>query len=547
MKAFGGFLSLLWNFLAFLPVFVLLLIFGIVKALIIAPIVFVVIAFGNSAVIIGLWPYHVVWTYYCVAMTKKFGALLKGVLFLSLPVPLLLWLIMGIIGSFFMGLGYGLFSPLMATFEAIAEGIQNKIVRCFMDGTWSSVLGGCTIVRDFTDVCLHSYLSVMDGLLESKPETPIEIKLSQIPGCALAGILGPLIDVPVMTILVIYKAPVMLFKGWKRLARDLIGREGPFLETVCVPFAGLSILLWPTVVALSASAGIISSFFLGCYAAIVAYQENSTKSGLLYIVSVISLFDEYTNDYLSLREGSCFPRPKYRKAAVPISPRLPLKHLPEQPESVRSKKPPIRTPSMKLMELKAMVIWENFFEACEHTGKRLIGVGAIGMADLESWQRSKHKIINIGIPAYVFLNCFLRSIKSGSIGFLMRDDVELTNVNRPEGRVFDWFFEPMSIMKEQLKAVNLQETEEAYLYKLTLYCGEAERIDTWKNGGVRPDDEIRRAQLEGLSRRLQGFGLTLSRLPTFHRRFHEVVKALLQEAQQGSKGNRNIDGIVEAV
>lgn len=30
--------------------------------------------------------------------------------------------------------------------------------------------------------------------------------------------------------------------------------------------------------------------------------------GLAYMVSIVSLFDEYTNDLLYLREGSCLPR-----------------------------------------------------------------------------------------------------------------------------------------------------------------------------------------------------------------------------------------------
>lgn len=30
--------------------------------------------------------------------------------------------------------------------------------------------------------------------------------------------------------------------------------------------------------------------------------------GLSYIVSVVSLFDEYVNDLLYMREGSCLPR-----------------------------------------------------------------------------------------------------------------------------------------------------------------------------------------------------------------------------------------------
>lgn len=44
------------------------------------------------------------------------------------------------------------------------------------DGTWSNVWGACTIVRDFADFSFHSYFSVMDGMLESKGEEPIELK-----------------------------------------------------------------------------------------------------------------------------------------------------------------------------------------------------------------------------------------------------------------------------------------------------------------------------------------------------------------------------------
>ncbi|KAF8410598.1 hypothetical protein HHK36_003130 [Tetracentron sinense] len=479
MEVPQGILGYLWKLFAFSPIFALLLVLGVIKGILIGPIVLLVISFGNLGVIVGLWPCHVVWTYYCIAKTNKFGIYMKN-------------------------------------------------------GTWSSVLGGCTIVRDFADVSFHSYFSVMDGLLESKTETPTEVKISQIPGCALAGTLGVLIDVSTITMIVIYKAPIMLFKGWHRLVRDLIGRSGPFLETVCVPFAGLSILLWPIAVVFAAIAGIVLSFFLGCYAAAVAYQENSTKRGILYTVAILSLFDEYTNDFLYLREGSCFPRPRYRGAVDPNSPVLHLKRIPEQIEAIHAKQPPIRTPSKQMQALKAVVIWDSFFDGCEHTGKDLLQGGAIEKPDLEAWQHSKNMIINIGIPAYTFLQCFLRSIKSGSTGFLMRANVELTNVNRPEGRIFDWLFEPMSTMKEQIRILNLLEKEELYLYKLTLYCGNVERVEAWENGGVPPDDEIRSAQLLGISRRLQGFCLTLSRLPTFRRRFHDVVKALVQEAKQRS-------------
>ncbi|THG16380.1 hypothetical protein TEA_019175 [Camellia sinensis var. sinensis] len=465
--------------------------------------------------------------------TKKLGPWMKCLLIPTVPIPIALWTVVRVVGSVIMGIGYGFVWPVLETFRAISnEG-------WYLDHCLGS------LHHHFADFSFHSYFSLMDGLLKSKGEDPIELKIAQIPGCILCAILGVMVDVPFVTVIVLYKTPIMLFKGWHRLVQDLIGREGPFLETVCVPFARLLILLWPAAVILSTFAGIVSSFFFGCYAAVVAYQESSTKNGLLYVVASVSLFDEYTNNFLYLQEGSCFPRPNYRDEATTSSSLLPIKGLHQQLDSFRNKEPLLRISSEKKKTLSAVVIWNNFIKACEHIGKELLRDEVIGISDLEAWQHSKTKIFNIGIPAYVFLECFLRSIKSGSPGFVMRmpllksgilsincDNSELTSLNRPEGRVFDWMFEPMSIMKEQLKSLNLTETEELYLYKFCLYSGDMVRIQAWQNGGFPPQDDIRRAQLEGLSRRLQGFCLTVSRLPTCRRRFSEVVKELEHESKR---------------
>lgn len=81
------------------------------------------------------------------------------------------------------------------------------------------------------------------------------------------------------------------------------------------------------------------------------------------------------------------------------------------------------------------------------------------------------------------------------------DNIELTSINRPEGRIFDWLFEPMLLLKEQIRVADLDDIEENYIYKVALFCGDAQRVTTWQNGGVPPADEVKRAQLEGLSRR----------------------------------------------
>lgn len=68
---------------------------------------------------------------------------------------------------------------------------------------------------------------------------------------------------------------------------DLIGREGPFLETICVPFAGLAIILWPLAVVGAVLASVLASFFLGAYAGLVTYQVNLHTS-FLYINTIVT-------------------------------------------------------------------------------------------------------------------------------------------------------------------------------------------------------------------------------------------------------------------
>uniref|UniRef100_A0A453RD90 Steroid nuclear receptor ligand-binding n=1 Tax=Aegilops tauschii subsp. strangulata TaxID=200361 RepID=A0A453RD90_AEGTS len=312
-----GFIAKLWSLVSFLPFFVLLLLLGSAKALLIGPVVAAIVFLGDSAVIIGLWPAHFVWTYCCVLATKRIGPVLKILAVVFLPLPLLLLPVLGIVGSLLVGIGYGVFTPLMATFEAVGEGVADKLSHCFLDGTASTIRGACMVVRDVTDFCFHSYFSFMDELSEKMgdDEEPTDIKLSYLPRSFLVALVAVPLDVLMITGVALWKSPCMLLKGWQRLCEDLVGREGPFLETVCVPFAGLAIILWPLAVIAGVIASFLSSFFFGLHAGLIAYQEASFQMGLSYMISAVALYDEYTNDLLYLREGSCLPR----QAQVPES------------------------------------------------------------------------------------------------------------------------------------------------------------------------------------------------------------------------------------
>jgi hypothetical protein len=81
------------------------------------------------------------------------------------------------------------------------------------------------------------------------------------------------------------------------------------------------------------------------------------------------------------------------------------------------------------------------------------------------------------------------------------DGVEITMDNRPQDRMFDWFFEPLLVLKEQIRASKLTESTELYLLKWILTSGDPHRMNEWQNGGIEPDDEVRKGEIQAWSRR----------------------------------------------
>ncbi|XP_024028620.1 uncharacterized membrane protein At3g27390 [Morus notabilis] len=550
-----GFLARLWRFLSFLPFFLSLFTLGLLKAAIIGPIVVAILVAGNSAVIIGLWPAHFLWTYYCVAKSKKLGLVLKILVLVVLPLPLVLWLVVGIFASLLGGIGYGIFAPLIATFEARGANFRDKFYHCFADGTWSTIKGSCTAVRDLVDFCFHSYFSYMDELIEQIPadERSIDIKLSKLPSCLLVCSIAVLLDVPLITAVALWKSPLMLLRGWKRLLEDLIGREGPFLEAVCVPFAGLTILLWPLAVIGAVLGAFVSSFFLALYSGVIVHQEDSLRLGLAYVISVVSMFDEYVNDLLYLREGSCLPRPKYRRHVSSGSVRKRLddnrdtdsKHGGEGSHMEKLVSERSITLKWQIQQYKPMQVWDWLFKSCEVNGRILIHDGLVILMDIEECILTGDcKKLGIKLPAWSILQCLLRSAKSDASGLLIADGMELTRTNGPRDKVFEWFIGPLMIMKEQIKVLQLDEKEENCLRELLMEC-KNEKPEEWDDTCFLSSDNVRRAQLQAIIRRLQGLVASISRIPTFRRRFNNLVKVLYLEALQASASANNIGGFQE--
>ncbi|WOH10101.1 hypothetical protein DCAR_0729562 [Daucus carota subsp. sativus] len=515
---------------------------GAVKSVLVGPVAAVILIFGNVGVILGLLPSHVYWTFYTLIKTQKFDAYLKVALVFALPALFAIWVGLSIAGSVLVGVGYGFFTPWVSSFEAFRHDHENAYLmffHCVVDGTWGTIKGSCTVVRDFADMCIHSYPVYLKELRESPYTNEYKpLRLIHVPGCIIVGIMGLVVEIPLFTAIAIVKSPYLLFKGWQRLVHDLISREGPFLETACIPIAGLTILMWPIIVIGSIIMAIFSSFFIGLYGAVIVYQERSFQRGLAYVIAMVAEFDEYTNDWLYLREGSILPKPRYRKKLSSLDPSVGA-HSADGPRigSVIREAPPILMASLSsrrsvretIHEVKMVQVWGNMMRSCEMRGKELLDAHVITVTDLCDWLKAKNSkeagIVGVGVPCYTLFHNILYSIKAGSEGLLILDDVEITHLNRPEDKMIDWFFQPLMVLKEQIKC--MEENEVKYMEKIILFGTNPQRLQAWDNGSVVPQNAVRVAQLEGIARRMVGMVRRISMFPTYRRRYRHIVKSLI--------------------
>uniref|UniRef100_A0A0A9EC51 Uncharacterized protein n=1 Tax=Arundo donax TaxID=35708 RepID=A0A0A9EC51_ARUDO len=165
------------------------------------------------------------------------------------------------------------------------------------------------------------------------------------------------------------------------------------------------------------------------------------------------------------------------------------------------------------------------------------------MKDIEETKSGKvgSGVLNVGLPAYVILNALLRSAKANSDGLILSDGSEITSDNRPKSTLFDWFFDPLMVIKEQIKAENFTEEEERYLKMRVLLVGDPDRLK-----GTLPHvpslNEHKKAEIDAFARRLQGITKSISRYPTAKRLFDVLVKALLSELERTMGGSQSANG-----
>ncbi|PHT51531.1 hypothetical protein CQW23_05993 [Capsicum baccatum] len=160
---------------------------------------------------------------------------------------------------------------------------------------------------------------------------------------------------------------------------------------------------------------------------------------------MVAEFNEYTNDWLYLREG-----PHYRNKKGSSTSEYSVKRnssVQGRLNSIFAEAPAMLVPSLTSsrsireakQEVKMVQVWQNVMKACEIRGKELLDAKVITLTNLDDWLKAKHGIdvavVHVDLSCYTFLRIIFYSIKVGSNGLFLLEDLEITHLNRPKNRL----------------------------------------------------------------------------------------------------------------
>lgn len=244
---------------------------ALIKIAFISPICTIIIVPSCTLISIILLPHDIIYTYYTVLATKKYGPNLKILGVLLIWAPLIAWPIMVLIASTFFGIGLGVYWAFSATFDT-----EYNIL---WGGIWSGWSNAAECVIEFWKFNYNSYFSYLADIREplSDGQVPFDIRIIDIIIGLFICLIGIIIDFPVMTILsVIYLVPC-IFKGyyfWFKTFWKTLQSDGCIWIFACFPFVIVSFVLVPVAVVLICLGVCVWGIFCGPRAAVEAYNNG---------------------------------------------------------------------------------------------------------------------------------------------------------------------------------------------------------------------------------------------------------------------------------
>ena len=260
-------------------------ILGIIKGAIIVGPITIISLFGFTGIAIILLPHDVYLTYKALLKTSLIGKNLKMMGMLLLPFALLGWPILIAFASSIFGILYGLFCPVVRTFDSDYDIIFGGFADVFID-TFK-------FIGEFWD---FNYVSVFTYLFEienKKSDQPFDISISQMIIGLLLASYGSIVGISILTLMWLIKLIPAIYRMYLELFKAFCKLEGYQMIMLSIFFI-IAMALIPFIGLLAILYFISQGLFGGIYCAIEGYKYNISH-GLKSIWSTISKVNDQTD------------------------------------------------------------------------------------------------------------------------------------------------------------------------------------------------------------------------------------------------------------
>jgi hypothetical protein len=523
---------------------------GVAKGCVMAPFSVAYVTTLNALSTLFYVPLDFVKAYQAVATTAYIGRNTKTLALLLLPLPLVMKPLMII---FLSALG-GLF---LAFTDTVMDAFDEDYCKVVFGGFGGVLESDHTAVRDTLDWNRHSYFSYLEEFRRSRHPSgvPFDIPVIEVFIGLIVACLGIIVCVPAYVVIGAVKCVLGTFywlcKLWESYFGLLDGADGCCLCQCLSPCFIIAHALIPAAAVLTYLAFCCKAFIDGIGCAAVAHRQASPVAGVRHAFRLVGLFDYLTNEMaLGVDAGTCGEACEDFGNAVPRNDQLLLGHdggvglnlAPNDPPAAQrmnldadveatgdndAAPPPGSAPSLvrsfstragldnirnRLVALDA--IWTSFFNAAQSASEDAVSKGWVTREDFATYEPS----LFVGVPSLVVIDALLRS--RGASGIVLMDGVtEVTDENRPRGFLPDRLFPPMLELRSTLALLDLSEDELAAVKWHAVTCGDARRATE----DLAALDPQRRTEIMRVVAGVQSIAIDLSRAPTFHRRFSEVM------------------------
>ena len=271
---------------------------GLFKGLIIVGPILIISLISFTSIAIILLPHDIFLTYKSLLKTHIIGINLKLMGMLLLPIALLAWPILVIFVSSVFGILYGLFCPVVKTFDEHYNICYGGFADTFKDV--------CNFVEEFWKFNYHSYFTYLSEIENRKVDKPFDISIIQLIIGLILAIYGSAVGVIVLTLMWVIKLLPSIFRMYYLSCKYYFSDFGCLEKFMYVIFFIMALAIIPAIGILTILVYIGFGLYGGIYCAIEGYKHNICR-GIISIWNIIHHCDKLTNEYIFDKSCSCFP------------------------------------------------------------------------------------------------------------------------------------------------------------------------------------------------------------------------------------------------